>query len=136
MRRKGFTLLELIIVIVILGILASFAMPRYFRAAEKARAAEGISILGTFRSAQIRERAQRGNYAGACGGLDVEIGAPRFFAAPVCAAADPIVSITRDLTNANNAVEPGVAYTITITADGLLACGPAGALASCTAVMP
>ena len=46
MTRKGFTLLELIIVIVIIGILASIGIPRYFDAIEKARGAEAKGTLG------------------------------------------------------------------------------------------
>lgn len=51
---KGFTLLELMIVVIIVGILASLAIPRFIDATRRAKEAEARSILGTIRSAQIR----------------------------------------------------------------------------------
>lgn len=54
MKRRAFTLLELMVVVIIVGILAMIAMPQFFKAAEKARAAEGVNILGALRGAQLR----------------------------------------------------------------------------------
>ena len=50
-QRKGFTLVELVIVIAILGILAAYAVPKYQGLVEQARSAEARAQLGTFRSA-------------------------------------------------------------------------------------
>ena len=54
MRRTGqtgFTLVELMIVVIIVGILAAVAVPMYSGATEKARATECVAALGTVRSA-------------------------------------------------------------------------------------
>lgn len=62
--RKAFTLLELIIVVIIIGILASLALPQYAKVAERARSAEAKHILGMLRTAQIEyytEYARYGN---------------------------------------------------------------------------
>ncbi len=48
--RKGFTLIELIIVIIIVGILGSIAFTQYTKTIEKSRGAEAKAILGTLRS--------------------------------------------------------------------------------------
>ncbi len=53
-RKKGFTLLELMIVVIIVGILASLAVPRFIQATRKAKEAEARNILGIIRTSQIR----------------------------------------------------------------------------------
>lgn len=52
-NKKGFTLIELIIVIVIIGILAIISMPKYFANIDKARKAEALATLGSMRDAVI-----------------------------------------------------------------------------------
>ena len=50
-NRKGFTLVELAIVIVILGILALYALPKYQGLVKEARSSEARAQVGSFRSA-------------------------------------------------------------------------------------
>ncbi|MFA5304716.1 MAG: prepilin-type N-terminal cleavage/methylation domain-containing protein [Candidatus Omnitrophota bacterium] len=85
--KKGFTLMELIIVVIIIGILAMIGLPQFFNVAERGRSSEAASILGAIRSAQLRYYAEHSAMTSNCTDLDVEIGNLRYFNAPVCTSA-------------------------------------------------
>jgi prepilin-type N-terminal cleavage/methylation domain-containing protein len=60
--KKGFTLIELIIVIVIIGMLALVALPRYLSNIQNARRGEAISTMRSIRDALQAEYARNGSY--------------------------------------------------------------------------
>lgn len=77
--EKGFTLVELAVAVVIIGVLAAFGVPRYLASVERARAAEAFTYLSTVGSAQERYAARVGTYAKTVTLLDVDITAPQYF---------------------------------------------------------
>ncbi len=58
MRSKGFTLIELVLVITILGILAVSALPQFININQNARQASRDGVVGAVRSGLALQRAQ------------------------------------------------------------------------------
>jgi type IV pilus assembly protein PilE len=63
-RLRGYTLMELMIVVAITGILASIALPAFQGYIMRGRASEAVSFLGGVALRQAAYRAEFGGYAG------------------------------------------------------------------------
>ena len=70
-RLGGFTLIELLVVVLIIGILAAMAMPQYFKAVERSRMAEAVTLMDSITQAQRRKFLQTNHYVSKFEGLDV-----------------------------------------------------------------
>ncbi|MFH0917607.1 MAG: prepilin-type N-terminal cleavage/methylation domain-containing protein [Candidatus Omnitrophota bacterium] len=97
-RIKGFTLVELVIVVIIVGILASIGLTQYNKVVEKSRAAEARMILGTLRGAEVADYFEDGTYATVA---NLGVGAPTdctgtaHYFSYSCATADGLCTATR-----------------------------------------
>lgn len=60
--RSGFTLMEIMIAIVIVGVVAAFAVPNYVKANNRAEERQMITNLRAIAAAQEIYKAQNGNY--------------------------------------------------------------------------
>ena len=79
MKRKAFTLVELAVVVVIIGVLAAFAVPRFLASVERSKAAEAFNYLSAIQGAQERYHARQGTYANDVSLLDIKFSAPKYF---------------------------------------------------------
>ncbi|MBI4335499.1 MAG: prepilin-type N-terminal cleavage/methylation domain-containing protein [Candidatus Omnitrophica bacterium] len=70
--RKGFTLLELLVVIVIIGILASIAIPNYQGMVEKSKADQAKTYLKVIRTGEKIYYANNTSYTACGGAVDIK----------------------------------------------------------------
>ena len=84
LTRKGFTLIEVLIVVIILGILATIAIPQFAKMTSRARLAEAWTNIGAIRTAQSVYYLENSSYAtgvvspGNSQGMDIDIQSTNF----------------------------------------------------------
>ena len=123
---KGFTIVEIILVVVILGILAAVAIPKIVGPNEMITSSEGRETLATLVRAQKSYFLDNGTYTNNMANLDVTIPASQFFNAPVAlnpGAAGLVARVQRT----------GGAYTLRISDAGVITCTPSPSVA-CTSI--
>ena len=75
-RQSGFTLIEVMVVVVILGILAALIVPNVIGQGDKARAGTTVSTLSTVSNSLDLYRLDNGKYPSTQEGLDALINKP------------------------------------------------------------
>ena len=116
--RQGFTLVELAVVVVIIGVLAAFGVPRFLQSVERSKAAEAFAYLSAVRTAQERYHAREGTYADDLDNLDIQAPTPKYFTVGTVAGnTDLEDSWTLTLTRAGSSAGYG-AYLVVFTDQG------------------
>ena len=119
-NSQGFTLVELAVVIVIIGVLAAFAVPRFRDAVERSKASEAFNYLSSVRASMERYHARQGTYADDMVLLDIKFSAPKYFTVGTIGAGSTgnlEDSWTLTLTRTGASAGYG-AYTVTFTEEG------------------
>jgi prepilin-type N-terminal cleavage/methylation domain-containing protein len=130
-KVKGFTLIELVIVIVIIGILSAISVPLYKNYTRKAMAAEGKALVGAVSSAEKAYLIEKATYLGVASTgynstLDIDARGNKYFTTySVTAGGNTAFTIQTIATGADAAgitvqlIQPSATTGATITEYGL-----------------
>ena len=98
-NKKGFTLIELMIVVAIIGILAAIAIPNFMTYQCKAKQSEAKSLLGAVRTAQEVYFAENSTYASSTSNLDYGMKGKQIYTVSKLGVSDgnPTAEVTGDI---------------------------------------
>lgn len=129
MNKKGFTLLELLVVVLIIGILAGIALPQYKKVVEKSKMAEAVSTVKVISDAQQRYYLVHGNYASCkdLNALDIDLPGSDNCAYSGCACKQSTYFLYTNSSRDGNRLAlsqrlPLYRYAISIDIDGTILC--------------
>ncbi len=116
-RTDGFTLIELVVVLAILGIVVSLAVPRYLAARKKAYKVEADNVLQEVKTLQWSHYQENGTFDTTPNGASLGFVPPgkMHWNSPVISGTDPItITMTGAIAPLNN----GDKVWITLASDG------------------
>ncbi|MFA5411312.1 MAG: prepilin-type N-terminal cleavage/methylation domain-containing protein [Candidatus Omnitrophota bacterium] len=126
--KKGFTLLELVVVIVIIGVLATLGLVQYTQVVEKGKRVEAKSVLGMLRMLEIAYSQEKGGSTYATLGTgtnQINTGVPTascdtaYHFQYSCSGTTGTCTATRCTSGGKS--DGATAYTITLTTGGVIA---------------
>ena len=120
--QKGFTLIELMIVVAIIGILAAIAIPAYQNYLIRAQVTEGASLVGGLETAIAENYANTGTMAAVttCNdSVGITAAISGTYVSSVCLTAPGQITVTYDTANTNAAIKTDtVIWTAMASANG------------------
>ena len=114
MKVRGFTLVEVLIVVIIIGILAAIGIPQFADSIEKAKGGEARAGLGHIQTGEKVYFAERENYTSQLSDLDVTL-TQRYWVFTIVATS---TTYTATATRSGGGVRSG--QTITMDQDGAI----------------
>ena len=130
LEKSGYSLAEIIVVIIMLGVIAAASLPKFNIAVEKTRLSEGVQILEALNNAQHLWKFKNGNYlilsAGTSFPPDFEITIPKAKTFDISTITLPNSTISTGvpvIATIRRFVVPDVYdYTLTIDTGGIIGC--------------
>jgi len=116
MNRKGFTLVEVLIVVIIIGILAAIGIPQFADSIEKAKSGEAKAGLGHVQTGEKIYFAEHEMYTTVPGDLDISL-SEKYWAFSITVGTNSL-TYTATATRSGNAHR--ATQTITMTDDGTM----------------
>jgi Tfp pilus assembly protein PilE len=124
-HKWGFTIMEIIVVVIILSLLGAIAWTRYDIMRRKIECQEGANILRQVYSAQKRYKLYNGAYATATSALDLEVRSPKYFNSVYLNATAETISCSGSGLLWLAGIDPqSGGYSLRVTEQGRIVCTP------------